>query len=85
MSKLRDKIISSPKIDDIEVLITLLAKLLDNNWEEDHTSINQEYLLNTGLDPLYILANFLHKANSIDSNDFIFGTQLDIKEPKTYK
>lgn len=63
----------------------LLAKLLNNNWEEDHTSINQEYLLNTGLDPLYILTNFLHKANFIDLDNFIFATQLDIKEPKTYK
>lgn len=40
MSKLKDKIMSLPKTNDIKVLIMLLAKLVNKNWNENHTSIN---------------------------------------------
>lgn len=71
--------------DDIEISIILLAKLLDNNWEKDYTFIDQEIISNTSLDLLYILGTFFHKANSIDLNDFIFTTYLDIKKLEMYK
>lgn len=71
------------------VLITLLVKLLNNDWKEEKvlaflTSINQEDAPDTGLNPLQILVATLHKVNSTDSGNFVLAIQLDIKEPETY-
>ncbi len=83
--KLRDKIMSLPIINDTEVLILLLVKLLNNNLEENHTFINQKDATNTGVDLLYILAISLDKANIFDLNKFIFAIELEVNEQKTYK
>lgn len=77
-----------------KALITQLATLLDNNWEEsdkvtaflascknDDTGSKVE----TETDPLHILATAIHKANAGDASEFTSSTQLDIKEPETYK
>lgn len=84
-SKVREKTMSLPETNDIERLIALQTKLLDNDQKKDHISINQDKASDTGLDPLHILAISLPKANSIDHGDFLFITHLNIKEPETYK
>ncbi len=83
--KAKEKTTSSPDTNDIEALVILLPKLLDNNWEKDHTSNNQEAAPDTGLDPLHILATSLHKANTTDPGDFVSITHLDVEEPETYE
>lgn len=76
---------SPPRTDNTEVLIILFAKLLDNEWKEEYTFIDQENVSNTSLNPLHFLATSLHKANSTNSSDFVFVTQLDVKESETYE
>lgn len=71
-------------------LIILLVNWLNNNWKGEEisaflSSIDQEDTLNMALDPLQILGTILFKANSSDFGDFVLVTQLDIKEPETYK
>ncbi len=85
MPKAKEKTTSPPDTNDTEALVTLLAKLLDNDWEKDHTSNDQENIPNTGLDPLHILAISLHKANTTDPGDFVSTTYLDVEEPETYE
>lgn len=63
-----------PKSNDTKVLITFLAKLLDNDWKKDYTFINQEDVSDMGLDSLHILATSLYKANSTNLGDFVFAT-----------
>lgn len=79
------KITSPPDTNDIEALITLLAKLLDNNLKKDLTFIDQENGTNTGLDLLYILAISFYKANTTNSNDFASRIHLNIEESEIYK
>lgn len=65
-----------------------LIQYLNKDWEEEKristflTSINQ---VNTTLDSLYIFTTSFYKANSIDSNDFVISTQLDVEELETYE
>ncbi len=83
--KAREKTTSPPDTNDIEALVTLLAKLLDNDWKKDHTSNDQENAPDMGLDPLHILATSLHKANTTDPGDFVSTTHLDVEESETYE
>lgn len=79
------------KANDIKVFIIQLVKLFDNNWTEDQkisiflTSIDQKDAPDTSLNPSYILITSLYKANFIDPRNFIFATQLNIKESEIYK
>lgn len=60
---------SAPRVNDTEILIMRLVKLLDNNWEKDQkisvflTSIDQENASDMSLDLLHILVNSLFKKN----------------------
>lgn len=85
MLKLKKKTMLLPETNNTKIFITLLVKLLNNNWKEYHTFINQEDILYTGLNSLYILTISLHKVNSTDINNFIFAKQLDVKELEIYK
>lgn len=79
-----------PSSEDPDALITLLAKLLNDDWEQEEkisaflTSIDDD-VPDTSLNPLHILAASLQKANAADPGDFVFSTQLDVKEPETYE
>lgn len=79
-----------PDPNDTDALITLLAKLLNDDWEQEEkisaflTSIDDD-APDTSLDPLHILATSLQKVNSTDPGDFVFSTQLDVEEPETYE
>lgn len=77
MSKVKYKVTLLSKINETE-LITLLVKLLKNNWEEKKVSaflisIDQENTFNIGLNLLQILEITLYKANSTDLNNFILA------------
>lgn len=90
ISKVKGKTTLPSKTNNTKVLIMLLAKLFDNNWKDDQvlaffTFINEENVSDISLDLLYFLATSLHKANSTDSSNFVFATQVDFKERKTYK
>ncbi len=76
---------SPPDTNDTEALVILLTKLLDNDWEKNHTSNDQEAAPDTGLDPLHIFATSLNKANTTDPGDFVSTTHLDVEEPETYE
>ena len=84
------KISMPPDSNDTDAPITLLAKLLNDDWEQEEkisaflTSIDDD-APNTGLNPLHILATSLQKANSTDPGDFAFSTQLDVEKPETYE
>lgn len=88
--KAKAKTTPPPSSEDTDSFITLLAKLLNNDWEQEQkisaflTSIDDN-VPDTSLDPLHILATSLHKANSTDLGDFVFSTQLDVEEPETYE
>lgn len=88
--KAKSKTTPPPSPEDTDALITLLAKLLNDDWEQEQnisaflTSIDDD-VPDTSLDPLHILATSLHKANSTDPGDFVFSTQLDVEEPETYE
>lgn len=77
--KAKAKTTLPPSSKDTDALITLFAKLLNDEWKQEEkilaflTSINDN-VPNTGLDSLYILTTSLHKANSTDSGDFEFST-----------
>lgn len=79
-----------PDPNDIDALITLLAKLLNDDWEQEEkisvflTSIDDD-APDTSLDSLDILATSLQKVNSTDPGDFVFLTQLEFEEPETYE
>lgn len=85
MSKVREKTTLPPEINDTKKLIALLAKLFNNNWEKNHTSIDQDNVFDTSLDPLYIFVTFLHKSNSLNLGHFVFTSYLDVKKTKIYK
>ncbi len=85
MPKAREKTTSLPDTNDTEALVTLLAKLLDNDWEKDHTPNDQENAPDTGLDPLHILVTSLYKANTTDPGDFVSTTHLNVEEPEIYE
>lgn len=89
MSKVRNKTMSPLRINNTEVLIMLLTKMLNNNWKKDQISvflisINQENTSNMGFDQLRILTTFFQNANSTNPTNFVFVTQLDIKKSETY-
>ena len=75
-------------VEHPEALITQLTQLFNKDWEEEErilaflTSIDQ---VKKTLDWLYILATSFHKPNSTDPRDFVFSTQLDLKEPEIYE
>lgn len=76
ISKVSNKIILPSRINNKEVLIVLLAKLLDNNWEKKQistlfTSIDHEDILDIGLNPSHIFVISPHKANFTDSHNFV--------------
>lgn len=39
----------------------------------------------SGIEPLYILASVINKADVENASEFVMATQLDVKEPETYK
>lgn len=65
-----------------KALITLLVKLLSDDWEEEKKisaflafiNDNNDHIPDIGLDPPYFLATSFHKSNSTDLGDFIFLT-----------
>lgn len=76
-------------------MIAQLTSLLDNDWEESEkitpflaTCCNEgealEAQVDAKIDPLNILATFIHKANAGDVSDFTSSIQLDVEEPETY-
>lgn len=61
-----------------EKISAFLASYKDNQDPANKT-------LESGLDPLYILVIAIQKANAANTTDFLSISQLDVKEPKTYK
>ena len=77
-----------------KALITKLATLLDNDWEESNkvttflaSCYNDDTVskAETETDLLHILATAIHKANVGDASEFTSSTQLDVKESETYE
>ena len=77
-----------------KALITQLAILLDNDWEENNkvtaflaSCYNDDTVskTETEIDSLHILATAIHKANARDASEFMSLTQLDVEEPKIYE
>lgn len=78
-------------------LITELTSLLEKNWEKDQVlaflTIYEEDKEDKNLsrtnptkeDLLHIQATIIHKANAVNPSNFFLPTQLNIKEPETYK
>lgn len=64
-----------------EALITLLVKLLSDDWEEKEKisaflafiNNNNDHIPDIGLDPPHLLTTSFHKSNSTDPVDFIFS------------
>lgn len=81
---MRDKTTLLPIKNGIKVLIMLLAKLLDNNLEEDKKisaffiSINLENISETDLNLLHILTTSFYKVNYPNPGGFVFAIQLNI-------
>lgn len=77
-----------------KALITQLAILLDNDWEENNKVIAFQAScynditgskVDTETDSLHILAIAIYKTNGGDTSKFTSLTQLDIEKPETYK
>ena len=81
----------------IHTLVTQVTSLLDKNWEDDAkvsaflaSCCDQDQdpgneALESKLDPLYILATAIQKANAANPADFSSTSHLDVKEPETYE
>lgn len=77
-----------------KALITQLVILLDNDWKE-HNKVtvflascyndDTDSKVETKINPLHILATAIHKENARDVSEFTSSTQLNVKEPETYK
>ena len=85
------------KGNTIYTLVTQLTSLLDKNWEDDAkvsaflaSCYDQDQdpgneALKSKLNPLYILATAIQKANAANPADFSSISQLNVEEPETYK
>lgn len=77
----------------LNTLITHLISMLNEDWERDQISTfltlcqstKNPVSNNDGQDLLYILVATIHKANAKNPSNFSATSQLNVKEPETYK